>query len=171
MQFFDLIRKQIVFNDAMMRHKIIAWVLFITPATISATPSDTKLMNNTAFEDAFEAYYGALVDYTQDDLMIELSETIEDVLISGSHMSQTSLSYKVRQINNSLLDQLHVELCTASTPPSTKIDSLKRLAAKSVSNTSKQLAIIFAPEELGMITGVAVRLAQVTPRTELCRTK
>ncbi len=142
--------------------------LLLLPFAVGAAQPASMVIKGPAFDDAFRSYYDALSAHTPEDLMVELSETIEDVLISGSHMSVSSLDYKVRQIESVLLARLRGELCTPSSPSPSELGPLKLAAVKSATAAGEQASVPFNPEELGMITGVAVRLVQGIPRTQLC---
>ena len=144
---------------------VLALLLF--QAASAAQPVST-LIGSVEFDDAFRSYMQALTSYSAEDLKLELSETIEDALTSGSHMSVTSIDYKVRQIESALLAHLREGLCTPSSPSSKELQSFKRVAAKSAVAAAEQASVSFANAEFGMIAGVAVRLVQEMPHSQLC---
>lgn len=142
-------------------------LLLLTQLTSAAQPVSTLIVN-VEFDDAYRSYMEALSAYSVEDLKLELSETISDALTSGSHMSVTSIDYKVRQIENTLIAQLRVELCASSSPSSNELEPLKLVAAKSAVAAAEQASVSFSNGELGMIASVAVRLVQEMSRSQLC---
>lgn len=143
-------------------------VLLLLPLVASAAQPASTLIESAEFHDAFRSYMDALSTYSAEDLKLELSETIEDALTSGSHMSAISLDYKVRQIENALIRHLREELCALSSPSSNELAMLKLVAIKSASVAGEQASVSFSHGELGMITGVAVRLVQELSHSQLC---
>jgi len=145
-----------------------AFVLFFLCQAANAAQPASTLIESAEFDDAFRSYMQALSAFSAEDLKLELSETIEDALTSGSHMSVTSIDYKVRQIEHALIAHLREELCAPSSPSSNELELLKLMAAKSAAAAAEQASVTFANAEFGMIAGVAVRLVQEMPHSQLC---
>lgn len=144
------------------------FVLLLLPLAASAAQPASTVIESAEFDGAFRSYMEALSAYAPEDLKLELSETIGDALTSGSHMSQTSIDYKVRQIERALLTRLREELCTPPSPPSNELATLKLAAVKSAVAAGEQASVSFTGEEFGMITGVVVRFVQGMSRSQLC---
>ncbi len=141
---------------------LLSYLIAVSSAAAASAVSSPKL------EAAFRAHYEALAGFSPEDLKLELAETIEDALTSGGHLTRASLDYKVRQIETALLDRLRAGLCSPSAPSASDLDPLRVVAVESAAAAGEDAAVRFAPEELGMIAGVAARLAQGMPRTQLC---
>lgn len=130
---------------------------------------DTRVMENSAFNQAFLEYYDALADYQAEDLRFELFETIEDSLSAGSHMTIVSLDHKVEQIEAGIFEQLRQSLCHLPATPN-NLKTLKRMAGRSIVNTGNHMQVNFSFDELGMLVGVLTRLIQQTPHHQFCET-
>ncbi len=141
-------------------------VLFLT--LVQAVGSTPEIVKSIEFGEAFRDYFEALGTHTVDDLEFELSETIEDVLTTGSHLTRASLDYKVRMIEKGILSQLRQQLC----PPSSDAPLLAELKLTTVHCTyeaGRGAKVSFTNEEFGMLTGVVVRLLQSRSMEEFCR--
>ncbi|MEA3274440.1 MAG: hypothetical protein U9Q81_03935 [Pseudomonadota bacterium] len=128
----------------------------------------SSIVESIEFDEAFRSYYDALADHTPEDLRLELSETIEDALSSGSHLTRASLDYKTRQIEAGLFAHLRQQQCAASTPPAKEQSKLKHVAVRTLTDAGEDAEIRFDREELGMISGILVRLLEIMPRNQLC---
>ncbi len=148
--------------------RAVALGLFLSSLIAASGPVAGSAVSSPELEAAFRAHYEALSGYTPEDLKLELAETIEDALTSGGHLTRASLDYKVRQIESALLDRLRAGLCSPSAPSASDLDPLRAVAVESAAAAGEDAAVSFAPEDLGMIAGVAVRLAQGMPRAQLC---
>lgn len=142
-------------------------MLFLSPS-IKAMKWDATIIENQAFNTAFTAYYNALADYRTEELRMELFETIEDTLSSGSHLSQVSLDHKTRQIEHSLLEHLRAARCNQPTSAHSDLQKLMLIAGSSVVKAGNQSQVDFNPEELGILVGVSTRLIQQTPQAQFC---
>jgi hypothetical protein len=142
--------------------------LLLSSLIAASGPVAGPVVASPELEAAFSAHYEALSGYAPEDLKLELAETIEDALTSGGHLTRASLDYKVRQIESALLDRLRAGLCSPSAPPASDLDALRAVAVESTAAAGEDAAVSFAPQDLGMIAGVAVRLAQGMPRAQLC---
>jgi hypothetical protein len=142
--------------------------LLLSSLIAASGPVAASVVSSPELEAAFRAHYEALSGYTPEDLKLELAETIEDALTSGGHLTRASLDYKVRQIESALLDRLRAGLCLPSAPSVSDLEPLREVALESAAAAGEDAAVSFTPEDLGMIAGVAVRLAQGMPRAQLC---
>jgi hypothetical protein len=152
----------------MHRYVQVALALLLLPVYVSAADSATAIIKAHTFDEAFTDYYDALVDYGSDDLRLELSETIEDVLSSGSHLTRTSLDYKIQQIETGVFAHLRRRLCMASSPESEDLRTIKLVVVRSVMSAGEEAHVNFGQEDLGMISGVLVRWIQRTPPSLFC---
>src|SRR5207249_308568 len=69
--------------------------------------------NNADVDQAYQTDYASLRGYTTPVLIAELSETVEDALITGSHVSPTSKRFKVRHFEEAAYAALRARLCSA----------------------------------------------------------
>lgn len=146
---------------------VAAVALLLLPASVLAS-DPASIINSQRFNEAFRDYYEALDSYTVKDLEFELSETIDDILSSGSHLTRTSLDYRVRQIERALFSQLRKQLCPPSSPNKRGLSELKRSSVHSINKTGSSTGVNFTHEEVGMISGITVRLLQRKPMEEFC---
>lgn len=142
--------------------------LLLIPVCTGAVEPATEIVKAQAFDEAFTDYYDALSDHDPEDLRLELSETIEDVLSSGSHLTRASLDYKTRQIETGLFAHLRGPLCGASSRAPEDMYTVKLSTVRSVARAGAEAGVTLSQEELGMVSGVVVRLVQRTPRPQLC---
>ena len=147
--------------NQLMRYIVIA--LVILPRYITATTIETPIFS----EEYFNEYYKALADYTVENLQSELYEAIDDILSSGSHMSAVSQDYKTRHIETSLLNHLREQLCVTK-PIDKDITILKRISANSVASAGSDAQVKFNDDELGILSGITVRLVEKMPQSQLC---
>ena len=148
----------------------ILFVLLLFPLSTNAMKWDADIIENQAFDEAFTEYYNALAGYKAEDLRLELFETIEDTLSSGSHLSRVSLDHKTRQIENGLLEHLRAMLCNQTDSAYGDLKKLKLVAGNSVVKAGNDSQVTFSHDELGILAGVATRLVQQTPQTQFCKT-
>lgn len=146
---------------------VAAAALILLPVSVLASDPAT-IINSQSFNEAFRDYYEALDSYTAKDLEFELSETIDDILSSGSHLTRASLDYRVRQIERALFSQLRKQLCPPSSPNKRDLSELKLSSVQSINKTGSSTGVTFTHEEIGMISGVTVRLLQHKPMEEFC---
>lgn len=146
---------------------LISILLFLIPLPVKAQDLAETIIEAPAFKQYFNEYYNALADYNVEDLRLELFETIEDILSSGSHLSTVSLDYKVRHIETDLLSHLQKALCNKQAKDSDLV-ILKSITVTVVENAGSDAKVQFNHEELGMLAGVTVRLVQQMSKAQLC---
>lgn len=156
-------------NGMLLTIGAVTVTLALITAPASGVDSALEVLENQSFNVAFRDYYEALDAHTVHDLNFELSETIEDVLTSGSHLGQVSLDYKVRQVETALFERLRQQFCPPSSPETGDLPELKMIAVRSVGGAGGVVGVEFTHEDIGMISGVVVRLLQKASLEELCR--
>lgn len=142
-------------------------VLFLSLVPFAAAPQSEVILRNATFQEAFTSYYQSLGGFSSIDLRTELSETIEDILATGSHMTQTSLDYKIRQIESAIDKRLAARLCSKPMPQESFVQ-LKQIAVSSIQGAAADAAVAFDAEAVGMLSGVLVRLIQAGYTAHLC---
>jgi hypothetical protein len=147
--------------------KSMAIIFLLFPLPVKALDLSATVIEAPDFNNYFNEYYNALADYNVEDLRLELFETIEDILSTGSHLSAVSLDYKTRHIETELLNHLQKTLCTKQ-PEDSNLTILKLISARGVDNAGNDAEVQFSHQELGMLAGVAVRLVQRMPKSQLC---
>lgn len=88
-------------------------------APLGAAQADTltETLADPCFDGAYRSYFDALAGYRPEDLRLELTETVEDALTGGSHLSRPKIDYKRRQIETALLRQARRDLCGSAPGP------------------------------------------------------
>jgi hypothetical protein len=147
-----------------VRQMLIA--LLLSP--IIASGAARGAVGDAAFEEYFQSYYSTLAGFGSEDLRRELGETIEDALITGGHLSQSSLDYRIRRIEQAIFSQLREMRCPPARTPAKGLEDLKRLASDSVAHAAEASKENIDLEERGMISGVLVRLIQAMTPRQLC---
>ncbi len=130
--------------------------------------SDTRsaILDDPGFADAYRTYYDALDGYGPEDLRLELTETIEDALIGGSHLNRPSIDYKRRQIERALRRQTQDTICGQAPDPANTRGSCADAALAAATEAGADLG---APA-IGAIAAVCARLAEGSARGEWCST-
>lgn len=138
-----------------------------SPSSAQNMTWNDNVVKNPVFNEAFTAYYDAMTDYATEDLRFELFETIEDALSDGFHLTRVPLDHKVRQIETGLFEYLRQSLCHQSVSRQ-DLDILKSNAGNSIVHAGNAAQVQFTVDEIGMLTGILVRLIQQTPHNTFC---
>jgi len=163
------ILEKFISRDRFQRSFLITAVMLIfgSPLPAQNMTWNDNVSKNPAFNEAFTAYYDAMADYAIEDLRFELFETIEDALSGGSHLSRVPLDHKVRQIETGLFEHLRQSLCHQSLSQH-NLDTLKSNAGNSIVHAGNAAQVHFTVDDMGMLTGILVRLIQQKPLNTFC---
>jgi hypothetical protein len=140
---------------------------------LGAAPADTltETLGDPGFDGAYRSYFDALAGYRPEDLRLELTETVEDALTGGSHLSRPKIDYKRRQIETALLRQARRDLCgsapgAGSGPGSGQV---KTACASAALAAAAEAGADLARDSLGAIAAVCARMAEGPARADWCR--
>ncbi len=86
------------------------------PALAARADALADKLASPALNESFTSYYEALDGFGAEDLALELTETIEDTLTGGSHLTRASLDYKRRQIEDDLMARTRAKVCGQAEP-------------------------------------------------------
>ena len=105
---------------------VVIFLVSFQTLSFGQTQGIGKILTNKDFLENYEYAYNAVKDFKISVLLSEFSDAVESALISGSHLTRTSLKPKVRQFQNNLYVNLKKELCTI--PGKTQKFDLHRIA-------------------------------------------
>lgn len=158
-----------IFSHLSPRLKVFFIAIFIIlPLHTKAQSLNDQALKSPVFNQYFNEYYKGLADYDLEELRLELFETIEDILSAGSHLSTVSLDYKTEHIETDLLNHLHKLSCNQQAK-SNNLAMLKLIAANSAANVGRDSQIKFSQAELGMLSGVSVRILERSLPFQVCK--
>jgi hypothetical protein len=136
-------------------------------APLGAARADTltETLADPGFDGAYRSYFDALAGYRPEDLRLELTETVEDALTGGSHLSRPKIDYKRRQIETALLRQARRDLCGSAPGPV----QVKPACASAALAAAAEAGADLARDSLGAIAAVCARMAEGPARADWCR--
>jgi hypothetical protein len=133
-----------------------------------AAEPDRAPLASPAFAEAYQSYYRDLAGFPAADLRLELTETVEDVLTSGSHLSRASVDYKRRAIEDALLTRAGDALCRPSPAVAATPERLREVCADATLAATQAAAVRLEAEELGMISAVCARIVATPSLLQWC---
>jgi hypothetical protein len=131
-------------------------------------PRHTLIMQSETFSRLYSAKYARLQGLSADVILVDLSESLEDVLVSGDHVSSISLDYKIQQLQRRLFGKLQENVC-ASTSNSAMMESLlKSVTVRALISLSGDAQWELTDAQFGMLAATLVRLIQSGTLQNFC---
>jgi hypothetical protein len=115
-------------------------------------------------DEAYGSYYQDLAGFGSSDLERELDATIDDALLSGSHLGRPSTAQKRREIAERTLRDARGRLCQAG-PAAPEVREACILGTRGAAAAA---AVRFNPESIGMVAAVCARLLELEPPGDRC---
>jgi len=104
-------------------------------------------------DEAYRAYYQALAGFDRRDLERELRATVDDALLSGSHVARPSTEEKRRQIADETLTGARAVSCGRGV-------AVSDACIQSTREAADRATVRFNPESIGMVAAVCARLLE-----------
>jgi hypothetical protein len=141
---------------------ILAIVLLVGLWTGGAAqgPKPASLMQSEAFNRSYVAKYTQLQGFPSKAIHRYLTETLEDVLLSKSHVSNVALDYKMQQLEKRLFGKLQAQVCPADSRSPVPEDLLKSGTVRSLVSLSDEEQWRLTDDQFGTLTGTVVRIIQ-----------
>ena len=105
-------------------------------------------------DETFQSYYQALAGFDQRDLERELRATVDDALLTGSHLDRPSTDATRRQIADETLSGARASACNGGAAVSDACIQATREAAD-------RATVRFNPESIGMVAAVCARMLEL----------
>jgi hypothetical protein len=137
-------------------------------AVAAQEPKQVSLMQSEAFKRSFMAKYTRLQGLTSEVILLDLTETLEEVLISKSHVSTVGLDYKIQQLKKRLFGKLREQICTADSSSAVPEDLVKSGTVRSLVSLSAEEQWKLTDDQFGTLTGILVRIIQVGTLRSFC---
>ena len=149
---------------------IFTLVLFLSQSAGVAAPVSKQalLMQSEAFSRSYSAKYTSLQGHSADTILIDLAESLEDILVSGSHISGPSLDYKIQQLEQHLFEKLKNHSCASNSSPAVTESLLQSGAVSSLVSLSNDEQWEMTDAQFGTLAGTVVQLMQSGPRRRFC---
>lgn len=125
------------------------------PALVARADPLADTLANPAFNESYTSYYEALDGFGPEDLGLELTETIEDALTGGSHLTRASLDYKRRQIEDGLMARTRADVCGQAEPATLDV---RTTCAGGTLAAAKAAGAAIEAAGAGMISAVCARI-------------
>jgi len=136
-----------------------SWALFILALTLTTTAHADPVLDAS-----YQEYYRALEGFQRRDLELELSATIEDALVSGSHLSRPSTAHKRRQIADLTLLSARQRLCS----PGAGAPDVRTACVLATGQAAEEATVRFNSDSIGMVAAVCARMLELDPPEILC---
>jgi hypothetical protein len=133
------------------------WVLVLLAMSLTITAHADPVLDAS-----YEEYYRALEGFQRRDLELELSATIEDALVSGSHLSRPSTAHKRRQIADLTLLSARQQLCSPGAP------EVRTACVLATRQAAEEATVRFNSDSIGMVAAVCARMLELDPPEILC---
>lgn len=138
------------------RWRTAAWACLASlPALAAGADRLADTLADPAFDESYTSYYQALEGFGPEDLRLELTETIEDALTGGSHLTRASLDYKRRQIEDGLMARSRAQVCGLAEPA---ISDVRTACAGGTLAAADAAGVAIAADGAGMISAVCARI-------------
>jgi len=124
----------------------------------------TGPLANPLVDEAYDSYYQDLAGFGSSDLERELDATIDDALLSGSHLGRPSTAQKRQEIAQGTLKHARGRLCGAG-PAGTDV---REACIQGTRHAADAAAVRFNPESIGMVAAVCARLLELEPPGDRC---
>jgi hypothetical protein len=137
----------------------------------SAAPVETQasiIMQSEAFSRSYAAKYARLQGLSAAVILVDLAESLEDVLVSGSHVSTVPPDYRIHQLERRLFAKLKDDVCVANAGSAVTESLLKPAALRSVVKLADDEQWELTHAQFGTLTGTLVRLLQTETRRSFC---
>ncbi|MGE5153125.1 MAG: hypothetical protein ACM3ST_03835 [Bdellovibrio bacteriovorus] len=115
-------------------------------------------------EQAYGSYYQDLAGFGRSDLERELEATIDDALLSGSHLGRPSTAQKRQEIAQATLSDARGRLCGPG-PAGTEVREACILGTR---RAAEAATVRFNPESIGMVAAVCARLLELEAPAGRC---
>lgn len=133
------------------------WVVSVGLLALMASASAV----DPVVDEAYRAYYQALAGFDRRDLERELRATVDDALLSGSHVGRPSIEGKRRQIADETLTGARAASCSGGT-------TVSDACIESTREAADRATVRFKPESIGMVAAACARLLESEPPTDRC---
>jgi hypothetical protein len=121
-----------------------------------------------AFSRAYSARYSNLQALSSDVILIELTECLEDILVSGSHVSTVVPDYKIRQIERNLFMSLQEHVC-GGRQGIAMAAGLKTAAASDLILMSEREQWQVTDAQFGKLSATLVRFIESATLSTFCK--
>lgn len=125
--------------------------------------------DHAVLAEAYDRYYRELAGFPPTALLAELSDTVEDALIAGSHVRTTSLRPTVRRFEDAAHRALRARLCGAGRQTAAGVP-LRAAATASVLEAGRDVNARFLPAHAGRLAALFARLVEGVGGSQLCAT-
>jgi hypothetical protein len=105
-------------------------------------------------DEAYRTYYQALAGFDRRDLERELRATVDDALLSGSHVARPSTEEKRRQIADETLTGARALSCSRGV-------AVSDACIQSTREAADRATVRFNPESIGMVAAVCARMLEL----------
>jgi hypothetical protein len=148
---------------------ILAIVLLLSQWTGGATqgPKPASLMQSEAFNRSYVAKYTRLQGLPSEAILRYLTETLEDVLLSESHVSTVAL-YTMQQLEKRLFGKLQAQVCPANPNSPVPEDLLQSGTVRSLVSLSDEEQWKLTDDQFGTLTATVVRIIQSSTLRSFC---
>ena len=149
---------------------VFAVVLLVGQSAAGATPGSKQasIMQSEAFSRSYATKYARLQGLPSDVILVDLAESLEDVLVSGSHVSTVRIDYKIQQLERRLFAKLQEDVCAATSISAMTESLLKPGAVRSLVNLANDEQWELTDAQFGTLAGTLVRLLQSDTRRSFC---
>lgn len=113
----------------------------------------------------YQKKYAALQGLSLDAMVLNLDDSLEDLLITGSHAVSTSSNYKVRRLKRRLFSRLKIRLC------SPKPEVIQSAAEGSLKDLMRAEHLEMSNAQYGKIEAILVRIIQKATLEQFCRSE
>ena len=148
---------------------IITGIALLVISSVLAQPSShTAIIQDHTFSAAYSKKYNALQGLSAETMVFDLSDSLEDLLITGSHVARTSLDYKVRDLKKILFTNLKKELCPSSRGSSSSA-GFQSAAVQSLRSLADQESLKMSYGQYGAMAGTLVCIVEHATVQRFCR--
>jgi hypothetical protein len=149
---------------------VFAVMLLVGQSAGGAAPGSkpTFLLQSEAFNRSYAAKYARLQGLSSDVILVDLAESLEDVLVSGSHVSTVRIDYKIQQLERRLFATLKEDVCAATSGSPVTEGLLKPGAVRSLVSLARDEQWELTDAQFGTLAGTLVQLIQSDSRRRFC---
>jgi hypothetical protein len=126
------------------------------------------IIQSEEFGRSYAAKYARLQGRASDVILVDLAESLEDVLVSGSHASTVSNDHKIQQLERPLFANLKEDVCAVNSGSAMTESLLKPAALRSLVSLADDERWELTNAQFGTLSGTLVRLIQSETRRSLC---
>lgn len=146
---------------------MVAFLLMISVSNGEAKNAEAILSNKT-FSDAYASLYKVFQHSSFSSLVLELTDTIGDAIVSESHLRATSRRHKVNFIENSIFLVLKEQLCVQKAVIRDNSNYVRKVTVSSLSEISSEEGIDIPIFYYGRIAAIVVQIVEKSRRSVFC---